>query len=393
MKKNERDLLFLIFIFLASLAAIMPFLRVGLGQNDLNGYWSSTRLLFTGGNPYSSDELMALQEQAGPGNSIRTKAMMVWNPPWLMLVLMPISLLPFSIAARAWLLINIFLIGISILLTWTLLNRSVNERIFLILLGICFIFVPTIILLELGQISTIILFSLILFIVLVEKKRDCLAGMVLLMTTIKPHITYLVLLVILIWIIRNQRWKVAFSLLATGLLSVMITWLINPSWIQDYIRTLNSLPYNDLSTSTLGSFMSEAFGIQTFRYTFVLLLPLAFPLAKAAEKTGFLTAFNLALLISIPLSPYGFAFDQILLLPAIAQIVSWVAGAGRPALKRWLAASGLAAVFVLNIWIASQSKMLYSYFFWVPLALLPVYLLTVKIFEPAVKVTALNRNP
>jgi hypothetical protein len=388
-KKNARGFLLLIFIFLVSLAAILPVLQAGIGENDLIAYWASTRLLVTGGNPYSAEELRTMQELARPGGPIEAGTLMVWNPPWLMLLLIPISLLSFSCAAQTWFFINVCIIGLSTYLSWTLLNRSVHERAFLILLGIVFIFIPTLILLNLGQISTIILISLVLFIFLIEKNKDTLAGIVLLMTTIKPHITYLVLLLILIWIIRNRRWRVAISFAAAGILSVLVTWLINPTWINDYVQTLNTLPYHDLSTSTLGSFMSEVFGIQIFRYTFLLLLPLAFPLAKAAEKAGLLTAFNLALLVSIPLSPYGFAFDQILLLPAVAQICSWLSRPGSFARTRLMAALGLAAVFMLNTWIASHSGMSYSFFFWVPLALLPVFWLTVRTQDPARPGTAI----
>jgi hypothetical protein len=378
MKQNERVYLLLVFIFLISMTALMPYVRDGVGKNDFIGYWSSTRLLITGGNPYSAVELKTIQEQVRSENPMELETIMVWNPPWLMLFLIPISLSSFNVAAHSWLLINTLVTGLSLYSCWIFLHRSANEKVFLVLLGAGFIFPATLILFDLGQISSIILISLILFIFLIERRRDTLAGVVLLMTTIKPHLTYLVLLVILIWIIRNRRWKVSISLAVAGILSTLITWIINPTWILDYVDTLNSLPYNNLSTSTLGSFMSDVFGIQIFRYTFLLILPLAYPLAKAAEKIGFLTSFNLALLISIPLSPYGFVFDHVLLLPALTQIFYYLSTTASPKGAQLMVTGGLVAVYLINIWIAGQDEVLSSLFFWVPLALLPLYLLSVK---------------
>jgi hypothetical protein len=315
--------------------------------------------------------------------------MMVWNPPWLMLLLLPIGLLSFKSAAYAWLFINFIIIGLSLYTSWTFVNRFINEKSFLFLLGFSLTFYPTLILLYLGQISTIILFSLLMFIVLVESNRDTLAGMVLLMTTIKPHVTYLVLLVIMIWVIKNKRWRVAISATTAAIVSIVAILLINPTWIRDYISTLNSLPYNYLSTSTLGSFMNDVFGIQIFRYSFLVLLPMIFPLVTAVEKIGFFTTFNFTLLLSIPLSPYGFAFDHVLLLPAIAQIVARLSMDDGLRGTRLLAAGGLATIYIVNIWLISH-KVLYSYYFWMPLALLLIFLLTINITETATSEVAIT---
>jgi len=49
------------------------------GVRDFVEYWSASRLLLNGGNPYAPDELLQLQRSVGWGSGT---ALIMWNPPW-----------------------------------------------------------------------------------------------------------------------------------------------------------------------------------------------------------------------------------------------------------------------------------------------------------------------
>ena len=148
------------------------------------------------------------------------------------------------------------------------------------------------------------------------------AGVALLFLMIKPQLTYLAITVIIIWAFRNRRWKVFVGFVGPGLSLLVLLWLVFPNWLGEYIDLVISISDFRIYYTTLGSFEESFFGFSALNYIGLLLLPLAFPLSKYVGRAGWLTTLNIALLISIPLAPYGFSFDHVLLLPAVVQLVS-----------------------------------------------------------------------
>ena len=61
---------------------------------DFIEYWSASRVLVQGGNPYDSAELLAAQRGAG---WVDPKPIMMWNPPWTFPLLIPFSMLSFCL--------------------------------------------------------------------------------------------------------------------------------------------------------------------------------------------------------------------------------------------------------------------------------------------------------
>jgi len=87
-----------------------------------------------------------------------------------------------------------------------------------------------------GQIVGLVLVGLVLGVKGLQSGWHGWAGVVLLLTTIKPHLTYLVLLLIVVWSLRHRRWQVLGGMLAAGLLAGMIMWIIFPGWIFAYLE-------------------------------------------------------------------------------------------------------------------------------------------------------------
>ena len=109
------------------------------------------------------------------------------------------------------------------------------------------------------------------------------------------------------------------------------------------------------------------------RFAGVLVLPFTGTVLRLADRRDWLTAMNAALLISLPLTMYGFHFDQIVLLPAIVQIIDWLwRGELSP---RWTWAVGGALVIVYLLLFAMLTlPFSYSHWFtWTPLVLAALY--------------------
>jgi len=367
----------LVFVTVSGLLLATSFTRFApqWGKHDFLAYWSSSHLLATGSNPYDTTALRTLQHSIRPPRPGRGAIIQAWNPPWLLLILLPLGLLPFDLAASVWVFFNTVLIGAAIIISWEMLTDPSKRRgVFVVLLaGLSFgATLQTIII---GQIVGLVLVGLVLGVKGLQSGWHGWAGVVLLLTTIKPHLTYLVLLLIVVWSLRHRRWQVLGGMMAAGLAAGIILWIIFPGWIFAYFRTLLSLPYTVLDMSTLGSFAEALFGFSGLKFAGLLLLPVALPLVRVQARWGWLTATNMALLISVPLAPYGFSFDQIVLLPAIVQIIVWLRRRDPSRRWRWIIGSSLAGIMLVFFWQLILPPSHYHWFVWVPLALLGVYAL------------------
>src|SRR5437868_5973933 len=77
---------------------------VALPLYDYVEYWSAGRLCVTGHDPYSRDELLDLQRQVGWTES---RALMMWNPPWTLALVMPFGAAGYAASHMLWLLTTV----------------------------------------------------------------------------------------------------------------------------------------------------------------------------------------------------------------------------------------------------------------------------------------------
>ena len=373
----KKDIIFIISLGII-FVIVLPLFISKKSESDFLAYWSAPHLFVHGGNPYNSAEMGALQNQIDPVRFSSTGLISSWNPPWLILILLPICLLPYPIANQFWIFCNTFLIGVALLITWKLCMGDQKSRGILYVYLAGFLFVETITYLVIGQITSLVLLAIMLVIWFLKHDMDVLAGISLLLTTIKPHISYFFIILVLIWVFQNRRWKVLVGFISTILISMVVFWIVIPSWLNDYIFLVSNLPFNQLYTSTVGSFIFRKFYISIFQYSALLLIFAIKPIMQIVTKEGLLTATNLALLFSIPLSPYGFNFDQIVLLPAIVQLISWSSLREFSRKTTILIAIVLIIINIIIALMSSINGLEYYWFFWIPIPVLGIYLLALK---------------
>lgn len=374
----KKDIFFIIALGII-LAIFIPLFNPGKGGVDLLAYWSAAHLFAHGGNPYDQAEMSSLESQTSPERFSDTSTLSnAWNPPWLILIMLPVGILPYPIAISVWIFCNTLLIGMALLITWKLCMGNQKSKGILLVYVVGFLFVETLSYLAIGQITGLVLLGIVLSIWFLNRNMDVIAGIALLLTTIKPHITYFFFILVIIWVIQSHRWKVFVGFLTAALISMLIFWIAIPGWVNNYILLINNLPYSQLYTSTLGSFINEKFNISVFKYSAVLLIFLVKPLLQVVKKDGWLTATNLALLISVPLSPYGFNFDHIIILPVFVQLIAWAFSAELSRIVMVFLAVSLVTINLIVGKLASMNGLEYYWFFWIPIAFLVIFLITWK---------------
>ena len=93
---------------------------------------------------------------------------------------------------------------------------------------LCFSFLPTLIVLKMGQIAPVILLGAVAFLACERRRWDWLAGAAATLVVIKPHLTYLFAPALLLWAVERRRWSVLTSAVVTGLVCIALPLALDP---------------------------------------------------------------------------------------------------------------------------------------------------------------------
>jgi hypothetical protein len=250
------------------------------------------------------------------------------NPPWAVTFVMPFALLSYSISRLAWLLFSIGTILISTRLFWRFYNGPPRKQ-WLVWLVII-LFAPSILLLQVGQITSLILLGITLFFYFtITHKNDLAAGAALTLVAIKPQVVFIFLLALLFWVIEQRRWRILIGSIVSVLLLTLVSMIFNQQIIFQYLGMLRVSYIPDLATPTIGSYLRFFwFGIDKFWLQF---LPTVFGgiwfiyyWSKKHSSWNWLDELPLLLLISLLTSSYSWTYDLVILLPAVLQVTIWI---------------------------------------------------------------------
>lgn len=358
-------LLLSLLVLLAVLAQrVLP---PSVGTSDFIGYWAGARLVLGGQDPYDGEKVLAVQREAYPD---RVEAMYTWNPPWLGAILVPLGALPFRAATTAWLLINLLVVGASGLALWRLFGGPSGGRWAALALAIVFFFPQTLVALDTGQVSTLVLAGVAGFLACFRAERWLPAGAFLALTTIKPHLVFLWLPLVMLWTVVGRRWGVWIGFgLALGVWLAILTVLL-PTWPGAYSAVLQAPP-TQWATPTAGGLAAVLGGPGWGRYLGLALVPAVVLLwwRMRCVRLAVVTAGLLPL--SLATAVFGWSYDQILLLVPVVAMASALARGRLPRWAGWLVTGLLGAVgaglVAQRLWFTAE-----VYYFWVPWAVMGV---------------------
>lgn len=292
--------------------------------NDFIQYWTAFQLLIAGENPYDPEKLWQLQQLQG---LVAPPVIFMWNPPWLLVLLAPILILPFALASELWQVCQGIFIFSSLLLSSKIFNLDKKSSFGIVLLGL--IFYPMWEALLIGQISNLLLFALCLAFYLISRGKDFSAGLFLSVLFVKPHLFLLVFLALAIWTLQSGRTKwicglcVSFSLQIVAVLSLSSQVLLQ--WYQSMHLESSALliTRQEWMTATVATWLRVA--VRTSLNRDVLFFPWIVALVGLVggvtrltiRKKPIIWNKDLAWILSLSLllAPYGWLFDFSLLLP------------------------------------------------------------------------------
>jgi hypothetical protein len=285
-------------------------------------------------DPYSAE--MTLQIQSGVfGRPLDphiptdpTDLRMFAHPAFTVLLFWPAAELPFA-AARIVLAVLLAAMTLASVLLWM---RALSWRIrwnwmaVIVLLTLCSY--PALEGLYVGQLGLLVAFLLAASLLALQGRRFLLAGTLMALTTIKPQVTVLAILYLLLWSVYDWRVRGRFcvGLFSTLTLLIGASLAVMPHWIQSWTHTILAYRHytrpplvTEVLTAPLGLRLS---GPATFVLTAASII-VAAVLAwrnRAAAYGSFAFWTTLTLLLSITtitILPGQAVYDHLILLPGI----------------------------------------------------------------------------
>jgi hypothetical protein len=187
------------------------------------------------------------------------------------------------------------------------------------------VFTPGLNALRIGQISPWLLAGVVGFLIAERGRRDLLAGASLSVLMIKPHVAYLFWLAALWWAWQSRRRGVLVGWLAALVVASAITLVLVPDLFANYLSAAGDPPLG-WATAAVGFWLRALVGPERAWLQF---LPFIVGLAGLAiwfwRRHGPWVWANLAsplLLCSVLTTPFGWSFDQIVLLPVVLDLVA-----------------------------------------------------------------------
>jgi hypothetical protein len=339
---------------------------------DFVDYWAASRLLIDGRNPFSYGDVLELQRSAGYTES---SPMLLWYPPWTLSFILPFGAMDYGLSHFLWLTLHVFFLLLSAQKLWAIYDLGARKS-YLPWLAI-FTFVPTWMVLIMGNIAPLILLGIIGFLHFEKRNQLFFAGVSTTLISVKPHLLYLFWIGLILWMWRHRRWRVAFGAITAGLVVAVIPVILDPwvyyEFIQMYRFPGRSTPL-ELPAPSLGSLLTlyVPHGKVPIQFLPPLLGALWFiwHWTRYKDRWDWSEQMPMILMVSLTMSPYAWTYDQVILLPAIIQALAIVRDKMAPWYKNpfVLLYCGInLAYFISKLFVTTD-----IYYFW----LAPAFLLT-----------------
>jgi hypothetical protein len=362
----------LLVLLLGGIIVLFPVtLPSGAGDMDLQAYWGSA-YLFAHGQDFSDYDALG-DIQRALANRTRSDTQYAWFFPTGNVILLPFTFLPFTRVVYYWLILNVVVFFYSTILIW----GQTDKRLWIPLVAV-FSFALTIISLIFGQINSLEVLGLALFLTLSKSNRPYLAGASLVLTTIKPHLVIITLPILFLDLLRKREWKAVIGFFIALSFCFIVLFAFYPPWMQSFWAVLSSGMNTVRETPNINGLL-----VLIDEFTLGKLLWLVTLIAGAiwwwlrGQNWDRRTFIDISVAVGLIVSPIGWSYDQVMLIFPILSLLFWAVNGKLPQKT----ARVVVAVLVIGNIVAYCLRTFTPsdvWFFWVPVLVLGLYLAVQK---------------
>lgn len=295
-------------------------------HNDYAGFWSGSRALIEGSNPYDAVAWLQLHERIGSrGLAIVPPATGFGYPLTTAVAFLPFAFVPIPFAAPLWFVSQAAAALVSLAaLARGLLPRTARRDL-PVLLALCVASQPAWVFAEGGNLGGFLLAIPAAGLALLLAARPVAAGLVLGLAVVKPHPFLLAVPLVLIALPRRDAVRLCSGALLSGGALMLVAFILRPGWVGEWL-----VPLSRIQATPVGR--ANAFGLfppewRVLGWVIVVGLVAGFLIWVRLRRPPPAAAAAAALPLSLFSAPYGWSYDHSVLLVTSAVIIAAVAHA------------------------------------------------------------------
>jgi len=304
---------------LAGAAAVLAIYMASLtdssaAESDFISYWSAGHLMVHGQNPYDLRAVHALEIAAGrnPGEPV----LVMRNPPVAFFMALPFAWMGPKAGVIVWMFFLLGALGLASRLIW-----QINGRPDTLLNFFGFGFAPSLACLMAGQCGILLLLGIALFLFFL-RERPFLAGAALLLCALKPHFFAPFGLALLIWCVTTRK---GYRILAGACVALMASCVLAYAMDRHAWSQYSEMMRVGGALNEVGPRLSAELRLLIDpRAVWIQFVPEAAACVWTAwyfwtrrESWDWMDHGLVLLLVGAMCTPYGFLYDESMLLPAI----------------------------------------------------------------------------
>ena len=342
------------------LAAARIVYTLAYRDSDFFTFWLAGYMNWTGQDPYVSEQWLGQHHALGA----------TWFPnpvfPYplpLATLLAPLGLLRLDVAYIVWVAVSLVLLVVGMFVI--LLRRPeprLKHYLFPVLAGLL-LFRPMWVTLHDGQLGAWLLFALVISAALLEDERWFLGGLAAAVVALKPTLGLPILGLIGLWLLAARRWR-GLAGLGAGLALLLALGLArDPHWVGEFLtvgqwKLSTGFGFSPSLWGMAGALCGHAAGCTGWlggALAGALALGAAALLFLFPARYSPLPVVALSIVTGLLVTPYLWAYDQILLLLPITLVISELIQRGRIFLLNALAFLALDVVAIALLFLALQT--------------------------------------
>jgi len=315
------------------LLGILIFARVQLSRgfdvpnSNFSFFWLAGRMILNGENPYDETQYLAGHD----ANNMDWRPNRIFPYPLpLALFCIPLGFFSMKTAYIIWQVVTLLLVALTVHILLSHWQEKSHHNMLVPIFFFLLFWGPLYLTTHAGTFSAFSLVILLAAILLLEKDKSLLAGIVLAFTMLKPPQGLTILLLAGVWFLAKRDWKAIAGVALGGLVILIVGLIQDPQWIQKFLGAGDAVMDRTLGVhSNVWAFaylgcdgVSPCSTLLGGTLSLILLSGASLLLWRNQAQWSAWEAMNLIIPIAFVSTIYLWAYDQ---LPYIIPIV-WIVG-------------------------------------------------------------------